>query len=172
MTRSIALIGLSGVGKSTLGQALAQHCGWPLFDTDALIVAEQGQSIAAFFAQHGEATFRQLEHRVLQQAFAIAPAVVATGGGIVLLPENRALLRERAFVVWLNAPTAELVARLQRHTEERPLLSGDDPAVRLERLRQERSGLYQSVADLVLQSHDNVDRLVRDVLQHYEPIAT
>src|SRR6185295_6211258 len=92
------------------------------------------------------------------------PAVIATGGGIVLRDANRALLRERAFVVWLDAPTSTLVARLLAHDEDRPLLSGDDPATRLDALRVARASLYEEVA------HTRVDVAERSVEQIVEAI--
>jgi shikimate kinase len=141
------LVGLSGAGKSSVGRLLAGRLGWPLLDTDTLIVKSAGREIAQIFAVEGEARFRDMEAAALRQALEGPPAVVATGGGIVLHAENRALLRERAFVVWLDAPTATLAARLQVHDEERPLLQGDAVA-RLEALRSARAALYAEVAVL------------------------
>ncbi len=145
--QSIALVGLSGTGKSTVGRLLAARLGWPLLDTDALVVAEAGCSIAQLFASAGEPRFRMLETAALQTALGEGPCVVATGGGIVLAPENRAMLKEKAFVVWLDAPTEMLVARLQTHDEERPLLAAG-MAERLEALRLARAALYAEVADM------------------------
>jgi shikimate kinase len=144
--QSIALIGLSGVGKSSVGRLLAARLGWPLLDTDTLIAESAGRTVAQIFADSGEPHFRDLEVAALQHAFSIAPCVVSTGGGIVLRPENRALLRARAFVVWLDAPTEVLVARLLAHDEARPLIGGDEPAARLESLRGARADLYAQVA--------------------------
>jgi shikimate kinase len=144
--RSIALVGLSGVGKSSVGRRLAARLGWPLRDTDALIVQSDGRSIARIFADAGEAFFRDLESAALRQAFSASACIVSTGGGIVLRPENRALLRERAFVIWLDAPTATLVARLQAHDEARPLIGAADPTARLDALRVARAGMYAEVA--------------------------
>jgi len=97
--QSIALVGLSGVGKSSVGRRLAARLGWPLLDTDALIAEAAGRTVAQIFADAGEPRFRDLEAAALQRAFSISPCVVSTGGGIVLRPENRALLRLYAFVV-------------------------------------------------------------------------
>lgn len=145
----IALVGLSGAGKSTVGRLLAGRLGWELHDTDALVERRSGRRIAAIFAEDGEARFRDLEAEVLRSALAASPCVVSTGGGIVLRGENRELLRRQAFVVWLDAPTDTLVARLQAHDEERPLLAAD-PRARLEALRAERYALYAEIADLVV----------------------
>lgn len=149
MQRPIALVGLSGAGKSTVARALATRLGWPLADTDALVVARAGHPVATIFAEQGEAAFRALEAEALAAALAIAPGVVATGGGVVLQAANRALLQQRAFVVWLDAPDAALIARLAAHDEKRPLLAGD-AAARLAALRAARAPLYAAVASLHL----------------------
>lgn len=146
----IALVGLSGGGKSTVARLLAARLGWPLRDIDALVEQRTGRRIAEIFAIEGEDAFRDHESAALAEALAELPAVVATGGGIVLRAANRALLAEKALVVWLDAPTEELLARLRVHDEERPLLAGDNPAARLETLRADRAPLYQSLAHLVI----------------------
>ncbi len=149
MPQHIALIGLSGTGKSTLAHLLAKRLGWLCADTDAQIVAQTGRSAAAIFAAEGEAFFRDLETAVLREVFQIHtnhPVVLATGGGIVLRPENRLLLSTHTHVIWLDASTDTLLARLHTHSEQRPLLAGDDPRGRIEALRTTRAPLYQSLA--------------------------
>jgi shikimate kinase len=148
LSRPISLIGLSGVGKSTVGQLLAARLDRPLLDTDVLVVRAAGRSVAEIFAVEGEARFRDLEAAALQTACAAAPCIIATGGGIVLREANRALLRQRAYVVWLDAPTETLLTRLRAHDEPRPLLDGADRVARLELLRAERAPLYADLADL------------------------
>lgn len=147
--QTIALVGLSGAGKSTVGALLAERLGRPLADTDALIMAEAGRSIADIFAVEGEAAFREREAAVLAAALAGPPGVLATGGGIVLRPSNREALRTYAFVVWLDAPDDAILARLAAHAERRPLLEAD-PAARLAALRQARTALYAEVAHLTI----------------------
>lgn len=157
--RSIALIGLSGSGKSTVAGLLAAQPGWSSVDTDSLIVERIGCPIAELFARAGEAAFRDLETETLRAVLpdppapAASPLVVATGGGIILRAENRRLLRDRAYVVWLDAPTTALVARLLAHTEERPLLAGSAPTERVEALRSARQHLYSETA------HQRIDTL-------------
>src|SRR6266508_3151632 len=146
-SQSIALVGLSGVGKSSVGQLLAARLGWPLLDTDALIAETVGRTVAQIFADSGEPRFRDLESAALQRAFSIAPCVVSTGGGIVLRPDNRALLRSLAFVVWLDAPTETLVARLHA-------------------LRAARAGMYAEVAHARVNVADRaIDQICAQVLQ-------
>jgi shikimate kinase len=162
----IALIGLSGTGKSSVGQALAARLGWRLLDTDVLVAQAAGRSIAQIFAADGEAHFRELEATALRVALAVAPAIVATGGGIVVRAENRALLRARAHVVWLDAPTEALIARLRAHDEPRPLLDGADPAARLEALRAARAALYAETAHLRVETGGrDVAAVCEDILR-------
>jgi shikimate kinase len=169
--QSIALVGLSGVGKSSIGRRLAARLGWPMLDTDSLIAETETRTVAQIFADSGEPRFRDLETAALQQALSITPCIVSTGGGIVLRPENRALLRARAFVVWLDAPTETLVARLLAHDEARPLIGSVDPATRLEALRAARAGLYAEVAHARVAVADHeIDQICGQILQlflHY-----
>lgn len=167
---AIALVGLSGAGKSSVARRLAERLGWPLVDTDALIEQSAGRTIPQIFAEHGEPGFREMEAAALREALAQAPAIVATGAGIVLRERNRALLRARAHVVWLDAPTATLIARLLAHDEPRPLLQGADPAARLEALRQARATLYAEIADLRIATDQvPVAEIVEAILQQLEP---
>jgi shikimate kinase len=165
----IALIGLSGVGKSSVGRLLAQCLGCPLTDTDALIADRTGRTIPDIFAAEGEVHFRELESAALAAALSRMPSVVATGAGIVLRPENRARLRDRALVAWLDAPTDALVARLLAHDEARPLLQGADPATRLEALRQARGALYAEVADVRIATDGRtVAEIAEAILQAFD----
>jgi shikimate kinase len=167
----IALVGLSGVGKSSVGRQLAERLGCPLIDTDALITHSAGRTIPDIFAAEGEAHFRELESAALTTALAHMPSVVATGAGIVLRPENRARLRERALVAWLDAPIDALVARLLAHDEARPLLQGADPAARLDALRQARGALYAEVADVRIATDGRtVADIAAAILQAFELI--
>ncbi len=145
--RPLALVGLSGAGKSTVARVLAARLDLPLRDTDALVSAAAGMPVAQIFAERGEAAFRALETAALTVVLADGPAVVATGGGIVLRESSRTLLHTGAFVVWLDAPDAALLARLHAHDEMRPLLVGD-AAARLATLRAARATLYAEVAHL------------------------
>jgi shikimate kinase len=153
-TRPIVLVGLSGSGKSTVAPLLAARLGFPLRDTDVSIEAAAGVSIPMIFAAEGEAGFRDRESLALAAALSGGPCVVATGAGIVLREANRAQLRARALVVWLDAPDETLLARLRAHAEERPLLRGDDPEGRLAGQRAARAALYADVAQIVIATAD------------------
>ncbi len=152
--QTIALIGLSGTGKSTLAHLLAERLNWKHVDTDEMIVRFSGKPVAEYFASSGESAFRTLENEILGamlMAATFRPSVMATGGGIVLRPDNRDLLRQFAWNVWLDAPTPILLARLQQqHDEPRPLLAGDDSASRLAAMRATREPLYRELAHLMI----------------------
>lgn len=145
--RHVALIGLSGTGKSTLAPRLAVRLGIAAVDIDGQIVERCGASIAEIFRERGETEFRDLESSLLAEALDGPAAVVATGGGIVLRDDNRRRLGADAQVVWLNATPEQLTDRLAIGGEERPLL-GDQALVALRRLSSEREDLYRGLADV------------------------
>ena len=135
------LVGLSGSGKSTIGRALAERLGRPLVDTDALIVQRAGRPIPRVFEDQGESAFRALERDAVDSALAGPDAVIATGGGAPVDPDNRRKLWDGNLVVWLDAPVDALAARVGRGGAGRPLLAGD-PTSRLEQLRAAREPVY------------------------------
>jgi shikimate kinase len=146
MCANIALVGITGVGKSTVARLLARRLGWRCRDTDADVVEAAGQPIASIFANLGEAAFRQMEHEALLKACAGECTVIATGGGIVLREDNRRCLESRCCVVWLEADPGESWKRAATG-EARPLLNADDPVVALRGLLAEREPLY-ALADM------------------------
>lgn len=148
------LVGMMGSGKSTVGRLLAGDLGRPLFDTDAMVEHRTGREVREIWSTDGEAAFRELETATLIEALeASEPSVIAAAGGVVLAERNRAVLRgAQAQVVWLQASIDVLVDRV-RHGAHRPLLDGDPEGV-LRRMYDERSSLYQEVADAIV-SVDN-----------------
>ncbi|WP_298816474.1 shikimate kinase [uncultured Chloroflexus sp.] len=152
LERPIALIGLSGCGKSTLARLLARALSCPWYDTDAAVAAAAGMSVADLFQTYGEAEFRARETAVLAEALQ-ETQVIATGGGIVLQPENRQMLRERATIIWLDATDTTILTRLAADAEQRPLLRGD-AAARLASLRAARESLYAALADVKVQTDE------------------
>ncbi len=175
MHKHMALIGLSGTGKSTVARVLAERFGWDWEDTDAIIVAQTGCTIAEIFASEGETAFRNRETAVLRTILhaATRPCVIATGGGIVLQAANRDLLRTYAYVVWMDAPTSTLLARLQAHAEQRPLLTADDSRARLDALRAARCHLYRSLADQVIDTSNlTPEQVAAAVLNGYQGSAS
>ena len=146
----MALVGLPGCGKSTIGRYLARRWSIPFVDVDAEIEVRIACSIRDFFAKEGEARFRDVEQEVLAELLAKPKkSVISTGGGAVLRPENRAQLIAHAQVVYLSASPHESAKRLQRDTQ-RPLLQVDNPLQRLLDLHAIRNPLYQEVASFVV----------------------
>lgn len=139
--RPIALVGLMGVGKSTVGRKLAGRLRLPFADADAEIEAAAGMSIADIFAGFGEDHFRDGERRVIARLVDGARKVIATGGGAFVNDGTRRLLLERALVVWLDADIDTLVQRVSRR-DHRPLLRDKDPAAVLSGLAAARDPLY------------------------------
>lgn len=150
--RTIALVGLMGAGKSTVGRRLAERLGRDFHDSDAEIEKAAGLSVSDIFTLHGEADFRRGEKQVIKRLLDLPPHVLATGGGAYLDPDTRAVLRERAITVWLNADLETLWRRVSKR-ETRPLLQRADAKDHLAHLVLEREPFY-SQADLVVHSKD------------------
>lgn len=124
--RTIALVGLMGSGKSTVGRRLAAALGRPFVDSDTEIEAAAGRSVSDIFAELGEPAFRDGERRVIARLLAGPPQVLATGGGAFVQADTRELLKAQAVVVWLKCDLAVLARRVGRK-DTRPLLRGRDP---------------------------------------------
>ena len=144
--RPIALVGLMGAGKSVVARMLGEKLGVAVADLDAMLEAEAGCSVAELFERDGEPAFRRRETRLLDQALAAGANVVACGGGIVLSPAARGVLRQRCRTVWLEVTPEEAARRVGATRGTRPLLAGGDPRKRLEILLAERGALYADVA--------------------------
>ena len=166
---NLYLIGMMGSGKTTVGKQLAQYLGYRFFDTDALVEQATGQTIPQIFADQGETAFRQIETAVLAQLAPYTRLVVATGGGIVLKPENWSYLHH-GIVVWLDAPLSVLKLRL-RGDNHRPLLKTDDLSLKLETLMAERHSLYQQ-ADIRISSgkYDKPKAVAENILTSIEQL--
>ncbi len=143
----LVLIGPMGAGKSSLGRRLAQAWGLAFVDLDSEIEARAGTSIPTIFSCEGEAGFRRRERDALAEVLSGERCVLATGGGAVLDPENRAAMRRQGFVVHLHIDIDEQLSRLERD-RSRPLLADVDRVVVLKTLAAERGPLYADIADL------------------------
>lgn len=143
--RTVALVGLMGAGKSSIGRRLAQELKLPFVDADVEIEEAAGETIDEIFAQHGEAFFRDGERRVIARLLERPPHVLATGGGAFIDAETRRLLKERAITVWIRADLDTLLARVARRNN-RPLLKQGDPRQVLARLIAERYPVYAEAA--------------------------
>jgi shikimate kinase len=149
----VYLVGMPGSGKSTVGPELARRLGVPFVELDAEIERAAGMTIREIFERDGEARFRELEAAALTDAAAQDPSVVSCGGGVVLEPANRILLRATGEVVFLSVPLETLRARV-RPAADRPLIreAGD-----LERLARDREPLYREFAAHVVDAGGSVD---------------
>ncbi|HXW42307.1 MAG TPA: shikimate kinase [Xanthobacteraceae bacterium] len=162
--RSIVLVGMMGVGKSSVGRRLAARLGIPFVDADAEIERAAGMSISDIFARHGEADFRSGEARVIARLLEGGPQVLATGGGAVMNPDTRALIKAKGVSIWLSADFEVLLRRISKRKNERPLLQTADPAATLRALLAEREPIYAQ-ADITVQSREVAhDSIVADLL--------
>lgn len=146
---NLFLVGPMGSGKSAVGKQLARLLNVPFHDTDAEIERRTGVDIAFIFEKEGEAGFRSREREVIDTLTALEPIVLATGGGAVLLPENRRMLCERGRVVYLETSVAQQADRV-RAGRVRPLLANVDKAAKLEELMDKRALLYAQIADITI----------------------
>jgi shikimate kinase len=146
--RTIALVGLMGVGKSTVGRRLAHRVDLPFVDGDEAIETAARMTVSEIFARLGEAEFRAGEARVMRRLLEAPPVVLATGGGAVLNADTRALMKTRATTVWLRADLKIVAARVQRR-DTRPLLRGKDPLQALTAMAEVRYPLYET-ADVIV----------------------
>jgi shikimate kinase len=146
---NIALIGLMGAGKTTLGKLLAKRLDRTFFDSDVEIVRVTGVEVATIFEIEGEVAFRDREESVIADLLSRERILLSTGGGAVLREKSRTNLRARACVVYLHASANTVWGRI-RHHRGRPLLATSDPLGKLERLYEERDALYREAAHVVV----------------------
>jgi len=139
--RPIVLVGLMGVGKTTVGRRLAQRLRLPFVDADHEIEAAAGMSVSDIFERFGEAHFRDGERRVIARLIDGSPKVIATGGGAFLNEKTRALILDQTLAIWLDAEPKVLAERVRRR-DTRPLLRGRDPLTVLEELARVRNPYY------------------------------
>jgi shikimate kinase len=146
---NVFLVGPMGSGKTAVGKCLARLMGAPFYDSDAQIEQRTGVDITFIFEKEGEAGFRQREREAIDALTQLEPIVLATGGGAVLLEENRRVLSARGFVVYLETSVAQQKNRVRR-SRNRPLLPDADPTVKLTELMRHRGPLYVEVADIIV----------------------
>lgn len=161
---NIYLIGLMGAGKTTIGRQLARALKLPFYDSDKAIEENTGVDIPTIFEFEGEQGFRDREEKMLMQLTKMQGIILATGGGSILREENRRLLKENGFVVYLQCSVDKILERTRRDTQ-RPLLNTENPRERIETLLAERERFYISCADFkidtgVLQSKAVVNHIL------------
>ncbi len=152
-SRSIVLVGMMGVGKSSIGRRLAARLGVPFVDADTEIEKAAGMSIADIFAGHGEADFRSGEARVIARLLDGGPQVLATGGGAVMNADTRAAIKAKGVSIWLSAELDVLMRRINKRKNDRPMLQTADPAATLRELLVAREPIYAQ-ADITVQSRE------------------
>jgi shikimate kinase len=164
-SRSIVLVGMMGVGKSSIGRRLGVRLGVPFVDADAEIETAAGMSIADIFARHGEVYFRSGEARVIARLLEAGPQVLATGGGAIMNADTRAAIKAKGVSIWLNAEFDVLMRRINKRRSERPMLQTADPGATLRQLLDERAPVYAQ-ADLTVQSREVPhDAIVTEIMQ-------
>lgn len=153
---NLFIVGPTGAGKTSIGRRLAEHYGLSFVDLDQEIERQCGVPVGTVFEIEGEAGFRQRESQLLDECSRRRGVLLATGAGAVLDPVNRRLLAERGYVLWLQATLEQQLERLSQD-RQRPLLAGGDRATRLESMAQQRTHLYQEIADLVIPgAHEHI----------------
>ena len=153
LRRTIALIGMMGAGKSSVGRRLAARLDVPFHDSDVEIEAAAGCAIAEIFERFGESAFRAGERKVIARLLREPPHIMATGGGALTDPATRAQIAAETFSIWLKAPVELLVARVIRR-QSRPLLLQGNPRETIHRLLSEREPIY-ALADLTIEAEDS-----------------
>jgi shikimate kinase len=166
--RNIFLIGPMGSGKTAVGKCLARLLSAPFYDSDSEIERRTGVDISFIFEKEGEAGFREREREAIDALTQLEPIVLATGGGAVLLEDNRRHLAARGSVVYLETSVAQQTNRVRRN-RNRPLLSDADPAVKLTELMGHRGPLYMEIADIVVSTDGRkVAAVADDIMRTFQ----
>ena len=160
---NVFLIGPMGSGKTAVGKHLARLMRAPFRDSDAEIESKTGVDISYIFSREGEDRFRQREREAIEELTRESPIVLATGGGAILLPENRTVLRDRGFVVYLKTSIEQQVERV-RQGRHRPLLHDVDPRTKLTELMAVRAPLYEGLADFTIATDGRKVHIVADAI--------
>lgn len=163
----IALIGFMGTGKSTIGPLLAEKLGYRFIDTDLMVEEELGMEISEIFQNLGESCFRDAEHLALKKALAKEKVVISTGGGAILLKENRKLLGENAFVVSLTCEPETIFQRLQGD-QSRPLLKSIDPLREIKIIMANRYKYYEECDFQISTEEWTINECCQKIIRAYE----
>lgn len=166
--KPIVLVGLMGVGKSTVGRRLAARLNLPFVDADSEIEIAAGMTIAEIFDRFGEAHFRDGERRVIARLMDGKPKVIATGGGAFIQEETRALILDHALTIWLDAKPSVLAERVSRR-DTRPLLRNRDPHEVLTELAAIRNPIYALAPVHIASHHSPHEATVNAILKAIDP---
>lgn len=148
ISKPVVLIGMMGVGKTHLGQKLAQRLGRSFIDSDQIIEDKAGCSVSEIFKRDGEAKFRDVEHRTILEQLSRNDIVLATGGGAVMNADTMRAIKDKAVSIWLDADIDTMMERISKN-QNRPLMQVDDPAQKLNTLMIQRKPIYAG-ADIVV----------------------
>mgnify|MGYP000043967761 CR=1 FL=1 len=151
MAQNIIFVGPMGAGKTTIGKQLARQLGRTFYDSDRVVEERTGANIPLIFEMEGEEGFRRREKSIIAELTNKQNIVLATGGGVILDPENRDQITRQGFVVYLSAPLEHLFNRTAKD-KNRPLLQTDNPRKKLEEILSIRDPLYREVADIVIET--------------------
>ncbi len=166
--KNIYLIGLMGVGKTTIGKQLAKALSAPFYDSDKEIETNTGVNIPTIFEYEGEDGFRDREQLAITELTQLQGIVLATGGGVVLRESNRKALKENGFVVYLHCSIDKILQRTQRDNK-RPLLNTENPRQRLESLLAERRDLYLSCADMQIDTGiTSTKKVIKTIIKQFD----
>jgi shikimate kinase len=170
-SENIYLIGLMGAGKTTIGRLLAKSLAVPFYDSDKAIEENTGVDIPTIFEFEGEDGFRDREQKMIRQLTKIDGIVMATGGGAILREENRKLLQENGFVVYLKCSVDRILERTRRDTQ-RPLLKTDNPRGKIEDLFDQREPLYLACADFKIDTGTLPSKIVANhILNEFRSLS-
>ncbi len=167
----IALIGLMGVGKTTIGRRLAKRMALPFFDSDEEIEKASGRTVAGYFRDHGETAFREGERRVIDRLLDGTPLILATGGGAYIPEDTRKVLNERALTIWLRGDFETIMERVSRK-DTRPLLQVANPRAKMRELMDARYPIYGQAhitVDIRKGTHRRTVNAVYDAVKRYKP---
>lgn len=167
--RSLVLVGLMGAGKTSVGRRLAKTLDLPFADADDEIAAAAGMSIPDIFALYGEASFREVEQRVVARLLDQPPMILALGGGAFVHPATRLRVKAQGISLWLRADLNTLVARTSRRRGTRPLLAQGDPRDILARLMEQRYPIYAEADYIVDTSNEPHEAVVERILALVRP---
>lgn len=169
---NLILVGPMGAGKTTIGKRLAKQFGLRFVDSDHFIEQRTGARVATIFELEGESGFRQRERQAIAELCAGEHQLIATGGGAILDPDNRRIMHERGFVIWLRTSVLRQLERLAQD-RTRPLLQSGNRRHRLEVMAAQRDPLYAACCDLVFESEQRkvgaaAERLTRILCQRWQ----
>lgn len=167
---NLYLVGFMGVGKSAIGRRVARELGFRFIDSDHQIEKEQGKKIPEIFASEGESHFRQLERQFIESGHPEADCVVSCGGGLVVQPGMKELLKEKGIVICLFASAESIIERTSRN-KNRPLLNVPDPAAKVRALLKEREPIYMDSGTCITTEGRTIPEVVRHMIRSYKSSA-